>query len=67
MEKVLWMVEYVKSGLRNFVPQISNWIMFYWRVDHFSFALVSLFNSVSTFMGNLMPKPNLLKNSSGTI
>ena len=34
-----------------------NWIMF---------GLFSLFNSISTFMDYLMPKPFLLKNSSGT-
>ena len=32
-----------------------------------SFDLVSLFNGISTFGGYLMPKPSLLKNSSGTI
>ena len=30
-------------------------------------SLVSLFNSMSTFMGYLMTKKSLLKNSSGTI
>ena len=28
---------------------------------------VSLFNGILTFMNYLMPKPSLLKNSSGTI
>ena len=31
------------------------------------FGLVSLFNVISTFVGYLMQKPSLLKNSSGTI
>ena len=29
-------------------------------------CLVSLFNGTSTFVSHLMPKPSLLKNSSGT-
>ena len=29
--------------------------------------LVSLFNSISTFVGHLMPKPSLLKNCCGII
>ena len=31
------------------------------------FALVSLFDGISTFMGYLMPKSSLEKNSSGII
>ena len=31
------------------------------------FGLVSFFNGISTFVGNLMPKTFSLKNSSGTI
>ena len=31
------------------------------------YGLVSLFNGISTFVGNLMPKLFSLKNSSGTI
>ena len=31
------------------------------------FCLVSLFSGTLTFMGNLIPKPSLLKNCSGTI
>ena len=31
------------------------------------FGLFSLFNGLTTYMGYLMPKPSLLKNSSGTI
>ena len=30
-------------------------------------SLVPLFNGISTFEGNLMPKPSLLNNSSDTI
>ena len=30
-------------------------------------TLISLFNDISTFMGYLMPKSSLYKNSSGTI
>ena len=40
------------------------------KKDHFGlvwFGLVSLFNSISTFVGYLMSKPSLLKNSSGII
>ena len=35
----------------------------FWSTD---FGLVSLSNDVSTFLGNLMPKPSLLYNGSGT-
>ena len=27
MEKVLWLIEYVKSGLWSLVPKISHWII----------------------------------------
>ena len=35
--------------------------------DIYAFGLVSLSHGILTFVGYLMPKPSLLKNSSGTI
>ena len=33
MEKVLWLIEHVKSGLRSFVLEILPWTMLHGRVD----------------------------------
>ena len=33
MEKVLWLIEHVKSGLRSSVLEISSWTMLHGRVD----------------------------------
>ena len=33
IEKVLWLIECVKSGLLNFVLKISHWTMLYGQVD----------------------------------
>ena len=33
MEKVLWLIERVKSGLRSFVLEISRWTMLHGRAD----------------------------------
>ena len=33
MEKVLWLTEHVKSGLRSFVLEISPWMMLHIRGD----------------------------------
>ena len=33
MEKVLWLIEHVKSGLCSFVLEISCWTMLYGQVD----------------------------------
>ena len=33
MEKVLWLIELVKSGLQSFVLEISCWTMLHGRVD----------------------------------
>ena len=33
MEKVLWLIEHVKSGLRSFVLEISRWMMLHSQVD----------------------------------
>ena len=33
MEKVLWLIERVKSGLRSLVLEISRWTMLHGRVD----------------------------------
>ena len=33
MEKVLWLIECVKSGLQSFVLEISHWAMLHGQVD----------------------------------
>ena len=33
MEKVLWLIEHVKSGLQSFLLEISRWTMLHGRVD----------------------------------
>ena len=36
MEKVLWLIKYVKSSLQSFVLEISNWMMLHgweWPVE----------------------------------
>ena len=38
-----------------------------WLPGFVWFGLVSLFNDISTFVGYLMPKSSLAKDSSGTI
>ena len=38
-----------------------------WNRQHFRLRLGFLFNGLSTFVGYLMPKPSLEKNSGGTI
>ena len=34
MEKVLWLIEHVQSGLQTFVPEISHWRMLPSQIDH---------------------------------
>ena len=35
MEKVLWLIERVKSGLQSFVLAISRWTLLHGQVDQF--------------------------------
>ena len=33
MEKVLWLMEHVKSGVQSFMLEISHWTLFHYQVD----------------------------------
>ena len=40
MEKVLWLVEHVRSGLRSFVLEISHWTMLHGWVDQLKLTAI---------------------------
>ena len=42
MEKVLWLIERVKSSLQNFVLEISQWVMLHGQVDHLKLIAIKL-------------------------
>ena len=42
MEKVLWLIKHVKSGLRSFVLEISCWMMLHGREDQLKLIGIKL-------------------------
>ena len=42
MEKVLWLIEHVRSGLQSFVLEISHWTMLHGQVDQLKLTAIQL-------------------------
>ena len=51
MEKVLWLIERVNSGLWSFALEISRWTMLYNRVDQLKLIVIKLRHSFRTIKG----------------
>ena len=45
MEKVLWLIERVRSGLRSFVLEISHWMVLRGRADQLKLRAIILKHS----------------------
>ena len=50
MEKVLWLMERVESGLRSFVPEISHWMMLHCQEDQLKLIAIKLRRELRTII-----------------
>ena len=61
MEKVLWLIKWVKAGLWSFILEISHWTVFPGHIDLLKLTAIKLTHPLRTICYSMQETANMLK------